>query len=652
MILLRVDRLPQASTPSELGRNLGLSKSPVHALVSTARGRDCLLVVDQLDALSLASRRNPAFFDCVAAAILQSRSYPNVRVLLACREFDMEDNLRLGELTEEGTITGKYPLKPFDAQTVVDVIERLGIASNELSCSQINLLSLPIHLKLLAYVVTRAGVTTLNFQTEKELYDLFWTEKQRSMGSRIDLSQIRDAVNRSVRLMSEHESLYIHEATLREYDEALTLLVSENILVKDGPRVSFFHDSFFDYMFAQWFISEDMDLATYILEQDQSLFMRSQVTQVLLHLREPPRTGIHPKCGCHSVERRYSHSPEDHGALIPGFPQRTYRKGVEDHRTSAEHGTLAPCVEPYMWFDELVRSLIFRHVLQGWLSGGDERLQNGAVSITQSIQERRPQEVARLLKPYIGKSDRWDRLLGNVVSLSNLGATREFFDFVCEVVRSGVFDQALFPTSSSVDFWFHIEDLVEQKPEWACELIACCFDRLAHMAGQEAYADVFLRTGYPMGREVQVLADAAKEAPEMFVESLMPHLLTLIRVSNDGGGDPNLRQLFWYYPTSRGRHQLDADLISAMAIAMRGLAKENPHAFLRHAEKLRDSEFSIIQGILVRAFSENGEQFADLAVEYLVEDSTRLGPVTGMRSIVYRNSSLKLSRRIAPPRII
>ena len=623
MLLLRVDRLPLSSTPTKLGHKLGLSKSPVVALADIADGRDCLLVIDQLDALSLASRRNPSFLDCIAALLSQARSYSNMKVLLACRQFDREDNRRLSELIGGEMITREFALEPFDTMTVKNLVERLGIVADDLNPSQIELLSLPIHLKLLAHVVTTRGITTLGFQTEKDLYDLFWREKRRSMRSRMADSQIRAAVECVVRLVSERESLFVLEAMLSEYDDEITLLVSENILVKDGPRLSFFHDSFFDYMFAQWFISAELDLASYILEQDQSLFMRSQVTQILLHQRE--LTGQDFVVSLH--------------AILSNEAIRTHLKimvlsflGSINKPSEREWRVVEPLLETELsnrvwslllgsvdWFDLLYSN----KVLQNWLSGGNERLRNGAVAVLQSIQKQRPDQTAALLGPYIGRSDSWDLRLANVISLSNLGATREFFDFVCEVVGAGVFDKALFPSTSDVDFWFHVGNLNEQNPEWACELIACCFERLGEMAAQEEYANMFLETGYPLGTGVQVMTDAAKDAPEQFVEMLTPHLLALIHTSKDVVGNPDQRRFLWHYPTARGRHQLDADLISAMESAMSGLAKQDPRVFLRHAEKLSRSQFSVIQVIVTRGYSANGESLADDAVEYLLEDPSR-----------------------------
>ena len=527
-------------------------------------------------------------------------------------------------LVNDDLIAKRYSIDPFDEETVRTLVESLGIDPDELSQSQFRLLSLPIHLKLLAYIVSEAGVTTLDFQTERELYDLFWREKQESMRSRMSDSQIQTAIDRVVTVMAEREALFVPEQMLRSHEEVVTLLISENILVKDGPRMSFFHDSFFDFMFAQWFIAEDLDLSEYILNQDQSLFMRSQVTQVLMHQRDIS--------GGYFVR--------DLRGILTNDDIRTHLKttvisllGSIDTPTREEWRVVEPLLGTELsshvwrmlhrsegWFD-LLHSL--GH-LRSWMSGDNPMFWNNAVALLQSIQNQRPNEVAELMTPYIGVSDYWDERLAQVIFISSLGATREYSEFVCKAVRSGALDRDLLPSNNSVDLWFRIEGLVEQEPEWSCELIECCFERLTEMAGQVEYSGSFVRTGYPMGRSIQVMADAARAAPRDFVESLMPHLLFMITPDETSLGNPNLRHMLWNHPTLRKKHRLDADLIAAMEVALCRLAEQEPDVFLLHAEKLRPSDFSIIHGMLVRAYAENGERLADEAVSYLLEDTARL----------------------------
>ena len=287
MLALRVDRLEPVLTPSELGSALGFPASPVSVLAALADGRDCLLVIDQVDAVSQASGRNPEFFDCISVMLHQARTYDNIKVLSACRKFDIDNDPRIRDLTKEGGIAKEIPVQPFDMETVRDLVQKLGIDPNTLSPKQLELLSLPIHLRLLEEALLDGNRNASEFQTPKDLFDRFWNYKLKVLHRRVDPSHVESVLERVIKTMTDRQSLSVPAGLLDEYESTLSVMASENILVKDGQRVSFFHESFFDYISARRMTSSsNFDLASYILEQEQSLFIRSQVRQVLLHLRD------------------------------------------------------------------------------------------------------------------------------------------------------------------------------------------------------------------------------------------------------------------------------------------------------------------------------------------------------------------------------
>jgi hypothetical protein len=69
VLAFRLDRLDPVSLGGAIGTQLGLPGSPVGVLAAVAQGRDCVLVIDQLDAVSRASGRHPQFFDSVDALL-------------------------------------------------------------------------------------------------------------------------------------------------------------------------------------------------------------------------------------------------------------------------------------------------------------------------------------------------------------------------------------------------------------------------------------------------------------------------------------------------------------------------------------------------------------------------------------------------------
>ena len=253
MLALRVDRLEVSAIPTQLGESVGLPASPVSVLAAVADGRDCILVVDQMDAVSLASGRNPEFFDCIGAVLHQAQQFPNMKVLTACRKFDIENDHRLRDLIGNGGIAIEVPVEQFDESTVRGLLADMGVSADRLSQRQLELLSLPIHLRLFAEIASNNPHVSLGFRTAADLYERFWEYKRAALRTRADAAQARHVVNLMADQMSKRQTLFVSVASLDDYDETVRLMTSENILVRDGPRIAFFHEGFFDYIFARYF---------------------------------------------------------------------------------------------------------------------------------------------------------------------------------------------------------------------------------------------------------------------------------------------------------------------------------------------------------------------------------------------------------------
>ena len=403
MLALRVDRLEPAGRPEDLGRHLGLPASPVKTLAAVARGQDCLLVVDQLDAVSMASGRNPQFFDCIGAMLEETRQYPKMRVLSACRKFDVGNDERLRRLVSEDGIAREFQVEPFDAETVRNLLSRLGFDPSHFSAKQMILLALPLHMYLLSEVAKVAGVDTDVLQTAKDLYDAFWRHKQQALQSRgVTPDQMRTVVDLVVSHMTDREQLFVPESLLDDHAGVTAVLASENLLVRDSSRVSFFHESFLDYAFARRMVATGDDLATFILAGEQSLFVRSQVRQVLLHRRDGA-----PGDALRDIE-----------AILNDVGIRPHLKaivislmGALDNPTRDEWRLLEPSLASDLsgrawgsiygsapWFDLLDTIGVLDH----WLNGNDETLVNRAIWLMHGVLQSPPDRVAQLLAPFLG----------------------------------------------------------------------------------------------------------------------------------------------------------------------------------------------------------------------------------------------------------
>ena len=600
VLALRVDRMEPRLTSRDVGVSLGLPASPANSLAGVAGGRDCLLAVDQMDAVSLASGRSPDFFDCIGAVLKQACHHPKMRVISACRKFDLDNDHRLRHLVGDGGIAREVPLGSFDEATVRKLAANLGLNAAALSPRQVELLSLPIHLRLLSESTADGGVSQMGFRTTKDLYDRFrrskWANLER-LG--LEYAHIQNVTDLMLEYMNDREVLFVPDSRLDEHERIVSAMASENLIVRDGSRVSFFHESFFDYLFARSVAgSGDFNLAAHVIDRNQSLFIRSQVRQILLHQREAS-----PQDALRNAKR-----------LLTGKRIRPHLKSIVisllgslDDPNKEEWETLEPLLDSEMsshvwgaingsppWFDLLDRLGIIRR----WLANG--ALADRAAWFLYSVHKDRPDAVAKSLSPYICQPAPWDKRLMGLITRFHLGSGRELFDMAVRVVETGALDGW-----TNAALWNQIDDLAKTKPDWACELTARCLDRL--LTSSSDVAD-------PHGVAGRIIRNLAEVAPEKFAAALMPFALKAAAMDRQ---DP--AYLTWNsHIYVDGYEDLGKSFFMAMESAMRQLAQNRPDSFRAYAESLKASTRPPLRRLLVRSYEANGDRFADEAVEYIV----------------------------------
>ena len=649
MLALRVDRLEVSTTPTQLGESVGLPTSLVNVLAAVSDGRDCLLIIDQMDAVSLASGRNPEFFDCIGAVLHQAQQFPNMKVLTACRKFDIENDHRLRDLIGDGGIAIEVPVGQFDESTVRDLVGDMGIAAASLSPTQLKLLSLPIHLRLLAETVSGNRHVPLGFQTAADLYARFWDYKRAVLRSRVDAAQVQHVVNLMADHMSRRQALFASMASLDDHEEAVALMVSENILVRDGPRVAFFHEGFFDYIFARGFVAADRDLVHHILGQEQSLFIRSQVRQILLHLRDmskqdfartldavlsAPDIRMHLKAIALSLLGTIDDPTEYEWNVV----EPLLDSELSSHVTAAMYGSVP-------WFDLLDRF----GIIQRWLENPDGQSvdRNRVLWLLYPLQSDRPTRMAELLSPFIEVSDSWNERLARIFLNSDCGASEEFLAFSLALVEGGALDQLLSPANQQDHVWLPLERLVESNPGWACRLIEVYLQRSCVLAKQLGSTNPFPSTYISSTIGEDVFLKAARAVPRDFVELLLPFLTATIEANADKSYGPPWPDRVWGHGVLSAIVRQGDSFLAGIEEALSWLALNEPDEFRVHVPNLRESEYLTHQYLLVRSYAADGQRYADEAVEYVLENFSMRQEIDGV-SISSDNPIHQLLREVTP----
>lgn len=633
VLAFRVDQLDPVLDPTDIGRQLKLPGSPVTVLASVAQGRDCALVLDQLDAVSTTSGRNPQFFDCIETLIQQAQTHTRMRLILACRKFDLENDHRLRTLTSQDGIATTFSLGLLNLDIVKRAVWDLGLDADRLTQKQITLLSNPFHLSLLAGIAQASPTNALSFQTTKDLYYQFWDAKEIAVRQRLGYAvpwvQIMDLLAST---MSDRQRLFVGESVLDEFRLVIKAMVSEHVLVQQDRQYAFFHESFFDYVFARRFAAQRRKLILFLLESEQHLFRRAQVRQILLHERESdkdcylddlqalltsPDVRFHLKQIVLALLMEFTDPTEEEWAVLVPLLESTAEPCSQEIWRKLQYSP--------SWF----RILDSLGVIERWLASRDDERIKHTVFLLAQIQEHLPDRVAELVEPYF-EEEAWHSHFIHLLQRADLGAGRRFFELFLRCITCGWLDETEEALASHHSlFWSLLSFLPAQRPEWACEAIGCYFEHCLQRS-------MFLGEPHPFAHRLSIvpytfhgntaLMESATGAPLAFYRQVFPFMFIIMGINVKKEGKPPWRDIVWgkiqrHYG---GGDRANDALLSAMEHALSRLAADHPGDFESIAYLLQHLDFETAHYLLQRGYTANGARFADVAADYLCHSATEL----------------------------
>ena len=131
--------------------------------------------------MSLASGRLPRQLDPIKEMLRQNQAFAGMRVLMACRQYDLDNDSRLRSLVAQDGPATLQLVGPLDDQQIDRAVTALGFEPTRLSVHQRTLLSCPLHLVLVAAIADQANA--LAFRGIDELFAAFYERKEPTVES-------------------------------------------------------------------------------------------------------------------------------------------------------------------------------------------------------------------------------------------------------------------------------------------------------------------------------------------------------------------------------------------------------------------------------------------------------------------------------------
>jgi hypothetical protein len=246
--------------------------------------RRLVIIIDQFDALSLSLSADRSALATYLDLIQTAVSIENIRIVFACRTYDLNydpmiKSIIVGDRQSKAKEVETEVLTNEQVQTVMKQLQIVEPLSNTLN----ELLKVPLHLDIFTEVYND-DLDINQIETLEDLYKELWEQKI------VDTNKLSQAELEAVLLkvaekMSKRQEISIPKRLLEDEYTILKALYSKGLLKENDQKIQFFHQSFFDYVFARYFIKQDMKLEDYVLNNHQGLFIRSQIAQVLTYLK-------------------------------------------------------------------------------------------------------------------------------------------------------------------------------------------------------------------------------------------------------------------------------------------------------------------------------------------------------------------------------
>ena len=642
VLALRLDRVPSTSTtPPELGRSLDLEESPAFVLAAAAKAsrRTAVLIVDQLDAVSTMSGRSSGAFDLVESLVEEvraRRARVPVHTVVVCRTFDWENDSRLRRLVPPHS-NAEIRITGFALNDVKRILASSGFDGTLLTSHQMELLRLPQNLSLFL----EAGFPTSGapaFDSATALFDRYWNEKRRSVAERIPNGpdQWSELMSTLCDEMTATQQLSVPKEVVDGFSlPYLEAVASEGVLILDGRKCGFGHESFFDYCFARGFVRERRTLVSFIRSSEQHLFRRAQVRQVLTYLRGSPGpryaseltellsddgVRVHLKEVAFALLAQVGDPRDDEWAIwVPWLkPELSALRNATANPNPVSQLAWRKFFGSSSWFDFVDE----RGLIVGWLTSGSDGLEDMAVTYLAVHHGRAPDRVAALLEPHADRGGAWPARLRGFFQRARFQSSRRLFDLFLHLIDNGVLDDERRAIAQNQTFWSMIYSLSKSRPEWLPEILAHRLRRrlsVLQAAGEEPGRRELL--GHDSHLSDLVLKSADK-APRVCVEQLLPVILEISDAARIEDELPH-RDAVWRYLIKSDHPSPEDGCLYAVAKALGMLALEGKVDLSHAVAELRRRDTHTANLFLLALYAGGCEHHADEAATLLCDEPWR-----------------------------
>ncbi|WP_430109648.1 hypothetical protein [Paenibacillus sp. B1-33] len=607
---LRVDRQIPKHTPKLFGESLGLPDSPVVTLHAIAGDRPALIIIDQLDAIRWTSLHSSDSFEVckelINQILLLKRQNRDIRVILSCRSFDMTNDRRLNNWLSNIKNDTQHEWSSVEVKRLSeDFVENVvGDEFAKFNVSQKHLLTNIQNLFMWCELKDNGLIT--NFTSSIDLLSEFMRIKKQHIEdegvSNVEIESVLKVLTEHMESRSENSFPGYLVSGLSP--RVVAALNSSGILTEVDRKLSFGHQIYLDFLIAQRVIFEINDGHSVIEWLDsfdkQTLFRREQLRHVLIMLSQD------------NIDRFISISDLLLNSSKVRFHFKHLVLEIFSSLSNSSHSVysfLTNLLYDEFWNPHVIHSvisgnsmyikgLIENGYIQKELNSSNVNDIEGAIWLLQSVNQSIQDEIVQLLESFIDKGTEWYPRILNAIGWDIENDTATMFEFRLRLMDRGYYPHFI--------YWKKFIS----NPLRALKVTEIILNDNVVRQTQRTRAHRIER------HDLKYISKAVKLYP---VEAWEKYIPLILRSSE------NLEE----YELGRlNRHISElsplAVLVELTIIAANEIASSHPFTFTEKVRVLSNIDFPIIEYIIARGMAHLPNDYADIGIQWLLDDPARL----------------------------
>ena len=272
----------KADAINESGNNVTLERIRDTIDYYSREADKVILFIDQIDALSQCMVNDRSRLNILMAVLSSLSEWENVKAIVSCRTYDLDYDADLFRLREKAKVVNVGKLTEEEVSSVLVRIDP-GLRE-QLNSTTLELLRTVQYLDTFCFLYKRSK-SNLDFSNPVELYDALVGECMNAAndytkpGIEPALFTIADTIRKSGTLRPNIIP------SSEEQKSSFAYLASCGLITTDNHTVSFFHQSFYEYILARWYTSTGRSLFDDIRKRFQGLEVRPIVKSALEYKR-------------------------------------------------------------------------------------------------------------------------------------------------------------------------------------------------------------------------------------------------------------------------------------------------------------------------------------------------------------------------------